>query len=97
MMGGTLCAASIRLHLGRLRTRVIYGEAPRQLDRFFGTFAPFARASESPMAIACFLLFTAPPFPPRPERRVPCLRRRIALRTDFAAAFPYLAIFIFLL
>jgi len=29
--------------------------------RFRGTLAPFFRASESPMAIACFLLFTFPP------------------------------------
>jgi hypothetical protein len=29
--------------------------------RFLGTFAPFFRASESPIAIACFRLFTLPP------------------------------------
>ena len=44
------------------------------------------------MAIACFLLFTVPPLPPGPDRKVPCLRRRIALRTDFCAPVPYLAI-----
>ena len=30
---------------------------------FFGTFLPFFRASESPIAIACFRLFTLPPLP----------------------------------
>src|SRR5579871_2282594 len=54
-----------------------------------GTFAPFLRASESPMAIACLRLFTVPPFPPRPDLRVPCFLRRIALATVFCAPFPY--------
>jgi hypothetical protein len=63
-----------------------------QLASLLGTLAPFLRASDSPIAIACFLLFTVPPFPPIPERNAPCLRRRIALLTDFAALFPYLAI-----
>jgi hypothetical protein len=31
---------------------------------FFGTFLPFLRASESPMAIACFRLFTVLPLRP---------------------------------
>lgn len=61
-------------------------------DAFFGTFAPFLRASESPIAIACFLLFTTPPLPPFPERKVPCFLRRIALLTVLLAARPYLAI-----
>jgi hypothetical protein len=43
-----------------------------------GTFAPFSRASLSPIAIAWLRLFT---FCPLPLRRVPCLRRRIALST----------------
>ena len=30
---------------------------------FGGTFAPFFRAFESPMAIACFRLFAFPPLP----------------------------------
>jgi len=67
----------------------------RQLDYFDfsgGTLAPFFRASESPIAIACFLLFTTPPLPPFPERSVPRFFRRIADRTDLLAAFPYLAI-----
>ena len=44
------------------------------------------------MAIACFRLFTRPPLPALPERNVPCFFRRIALLTDFPAAFPYLGI-----
>ena len=54
-----------------------------------GTFAPFARASDSPMAIACLRLFTVPPFPPRPLFSVPFFRRRIALPTLLLAARPY--------
>jgi hypothetical protein len=42
---------------------------------FSGTFLPFLRASERPMAMACFRLFTVPPFPPLPLLRVPFLRR----------------------
>jgi hypothetical protein len=30
-------------------------------DLFAGTFFPFLRASESPMAMACLRLFTVPP------------------------------------
>ncbi len=44
------------------------------------------------MATACFRLFTRPPLPALPERNVPCFFRRIALLTDFPAAFPYLGI-----
>src|SRR5258708_6972623 len=57
---------------------------------FFGTLAPFFRASESPIAIACLRLFTEPPLPPFPERRVPFFFRRTALSTDLPAALPYL-------
>lgn len=53
------------------------------LDFLAGTFAPFFRASESPMAMACLRLVTRPPLPPGPDRRVPCFSRRIALRTLF--------------
>jgi hypothetical protein len=41
------------------------------------------------MAIACFLLFTTPPFPPFPDRNVPSFLRRITLLTDLLAARPY--------
>src|ERR1700751_3047599 len=54
-----------------------------------GTFAPFCRASESPIAIACFRLFTVPPLPPLPDFKVPCFFLRIALSTDLLAALPY--------
>ena len=58
--------------------------------RLRGTFAPFARASESPIAMACLRLFTVPPLPPRPLLSVPFFRRRMALPTRFDAASPYL-------
>ena len=64
----------------------------RQLDLFRGTLAPFFRASERPMAIACFRLFTLPPLPPFPDRKVPFFFLCIALFTDLPAARPYLAI-----
>jgi len=54
--------------------------------RLRGTLPPFARASESPIAIACFRLFTLRPLP---LLSVPFLRRRIALPTRFDADFPY--------
>ena len=40
---------------------------------FLGTFFPFLRAYDSPIAIACLRLFTFPPFPPRPLLAVPRL------------------------
>src|SRR5690242_2801566 len=54
-----------------------------------GTFEPFLRASDRPMAMACLRLFTFPPFPRFPERNVPRLRRRMALATDLRAREPY--------
>jgi hypothetical protein len=65
-----------------------------QLDFFRGTLAPFLRASERPMAIACFRLLTVPPLPPFPDFKVPRFLRRITLLTDLPAAFPYLAILV---
>lgn len=53
-----------------------------------GTFAPFFRASLSPIAIACFRLVT---FLPEPLFSVPFFFRRIVEPTFFEAAFPYLA------
>src|SRR5262245_63676702 len=58
-------------------------------DRFRGTFFPFARASDRPMAMACFRLFTLPPFPALPRRSVPRLRRRMARSTSLLAPRPY--------
>jgi hypothetical protein len=57
--------------------------------RLLGTFAPFSRASERPIAIACLRLETLPPWPALPRFSVPLLRRRIALSTDLPAALPY--------
>jgi hypothetical protein len=54
-----------------------------------GTLAPFFRASERPIAIACLRLLTRPPLPPGPLRSVPFFRRRIALSTRLLAARPY--------
>src|SRR3954470_3685442 len=54
-----------------------------------GTFFPFLRASERPMAIACLRLFTVPPLPPLPLLSVPFFRRCIALFTRLLAALPY--------
>jgi len=45
---------------------------------FLGTLAPALRASDSPIAIACFLLFT---FLPDPLRKVPCLRSCMVFST----------------
>jgi hypothetical protein len=61
---------------------------PELDERLRGTFAPFFRASERPIAIACLRLFTAPRRP-RPALSVPDLRRRIALATLLLAALPY--------
>jgi hypothetical protein len=59
----------------------------RFLAAFFGTFLPLARASESPIAIACFLLFTV--LPERPLFKVPALRFFIARLTSAEAFFEY--------
>ena len=57
---------------------------------FFGTLAPFLRASDNPMAIACLRLFTFPPLPPLPDFSVPRFLRRMALATDLLAPLLYL-------
>jgi hypothetical protein len=69
----------------------VHGFSHLPRDAVLGTLAPFLRASESPIAIACFLLFTTPPFPPFPERNVPRFFRCNALLTLLLAACPYLA------
>jgi hypothetical protein len=53
-----------------------------------GTFAPFLRASLSPIAIACFRLFT---LRPEPLFSVPFFLRCIADLTRLPAALPYFA------
>ena len=50
---------------------------------FFGTFAPDLRASDSPIAIACFRLVTF--FPLRPLFSVPLFFSRITRATFFCA------------
>jgi hypothetical protein len=66
--------------------------AMRLLERleaaFRGAFAPFSRASLSPMAMACFRLFTVRP---EPLFRVPFFRRCMADFTVLDAFFPYFA------
>ncbi len=56
---------------------------------FAGTLPPALRAFESPIAIACFRLFTV--LPERPLFNVPRLRSSIAFPTSLAAFLPYLA------
>jgi hypothetical protein len=63
----------------------------RQADFLLGTFLPFARASESPVAIACFLLLTVLPL--FPLLSVPALRRSMAPFTSPDADLEYRAIF----
>jgi hypothetical protein len=58
-------------------------------DDLRGTFAPDSRASDSAIAIACFLLLTV--LPDRPLFSVPALRLCIARLTFLPAAFPYFA------
>jgi hypothetical protein len=58
------------------------------LDRRDGTLPPALRASDSPIAIACFRLFT---FRPEPLRSVSCFRLRIARATLRLAFLPYFA------
>ena len=61
----------------------------RDDDFFFGTLAPFFRASDRPIAIACFRLFTLPPWPDFPRLNVPFFRRCMALLTDLLALLLY--------
>jgi hypothetical protein len=60
----------------------------RFFEVFFGTFLPLARASESPIAIACLRLLTF--LPERPLFNVPALRFFIARSTSDDAFFEYL-------
>src|SRR2546421_11942126 len=61
-------------------------------DFFFGTLPPSLRASDKPIAIACFLLVTF--LPDLPLFKVPSLRSCIAFLTFFCAFLPYLAIIV---
>ncbi len=67
----------------------IYFDADFFLDDLFaGTLPPALRASDSPIAIACFLLVT---FLPELLFNVPFLRSRIVFSTFSDAFLPYLA------
>src|SRR3569833_1327050 len=72
-----------------LRLRVLFLALFFFAPFFRGTFAPFLRASDSPIAMACLRLFTLPPLPPLPLFNVPFFRRCIALFTRLLAALPY--------
>ena len=69
------------------RLNLLHPTRPYFFDRFFGTLAPFFRASERPIAIACFLLLTF--LPDLPLLRVPPLRFFMARPTFFAAPLEY--------
>lgn len=58
-------------------------------DLLRGTFAPDRRASDNPIAIACFRLLTV--LPERPLFSVPLFRSCIAFLTFWDAFLPYLA------
>jgi hypothetical protein len=73
----------------------LFFEDPFFDEDFFGTLPPAFRASDNPIAIACFLLVTF--LPDRPLLSVPSFRSCIALSTFFWAFFPYLAIALLLL
>jgi hypothetical protein len=59
-----------------------------ELEPRLGTLPPSRRASDSPIAIACFRLLTFLPDPP--DRSVPRLRSCMAFSTLLEAFFPYL-------
>src|SRR5688572_21294089 len=94
LLGNILCGRDGRVRSAS-KTRVNALMAPsydlrfRELfffdDFFFGTFLPFWRASDRPIAIACLRLVTF--FLLRPLLKVPFLRLRIARSTSFDALF----------
>jgi hypothetical protein len=65
-------------------------EASLHADFLLGTFLPFARASESPIAMACFLDLTVLPL--LPLLSAPVFRRLIARLTSPDADLEYRAI-----
>jgi|SRR6266853_3712213 hypothetical protein len=68
---GYVAGAARRLH----RSRTLTGSFQASAGHLFlgGTFFPFLRAFERPMAIACSRLLTGPPRPPGPLSAVPRL------------------------
>ena len=89
-MGATTCETQDGLAHSIFTVR--QAELPQDEDAFRGTLAPFLRASESPIAIACLRLVTLPAFPPLPDRSVLRFSRCNALFTLALAALPYRAI-----
>ena len=73
---------------------VFFFDVFRFFDAFFGTFLPFALASDSPIAIACLRLLTF--LPERPLFSVPALRFFNARSTSADAFFEYLRAMAFL-
>ena len=67
--------------------RALDARARRVPPRFLGTLAPARRASESPIAMACFRLFTR--LPERPERSSPRFISCSERSTFFEAFGPY--------
>src|ERR1700682_1871675 len=66
----------------------------RFLAAFFGTFSPFARASDRPIAIACLRLLTF--LLDRPLFNVPALRFFITRSTSADAVLEYFRAMLFL-
>ncbi len=60
--------------------RGLPASTPTKIQLLAGTFAPLRRASESPMAMACFLLLTR--WPLLPLFKLPRFRLCIARLTD---------------
>ena len=81
----SICVAADRRVVG---VRYFLRDPPLRLP-FFGTFAPDSRASDNPIAIACFRLVTV--LPDRPLLSVPCFRSCMARSTFSDAFLPYLA------
>lgn len=87
-MGATcLCQTRRRLPTGWLAAGPPRTHIRVQELACWGTFFPFLRASERPMAIACLRLLTF--FPLRPLRSVPFFRLRIARSTSLDALREY--------
>jgi hypothetical protein len=67
------------------------GHGAAEIQPFLvGTLSPSLRASDSPIAMACFLLVTFLPL--RPLFNFPCFIARISLSTLFPAAGEYLRV-----
>ena len=83
----------IRLAAGNLSAPARLKSIYEFLAFFFGTFAPPLRASERPIAMACFRLVTF--FPVLPLWSLPSFRSSIAFSTFVDAAGEYLRAIVF--